>query len=88
MFAIFAAAVKHVIPSSPPSNFNDKDSSLGQTARRFVSLLKQTGEGDLDLNTAVQALGVQKRRIYDITTVLEGVGLIEKKNKNSVRWRG
>ncbi len=27
-----------------------------------------------------------KRRIYDITNVLEGVGLIEKVNKNFVRW--
>jgi hypothetical protein len=30
---------------------------------------------------------VQKRRIYDITNVLEGIGLIEKKSKNNVRWR-
>jgi len=29
----------------------------------------------------------QKRRIYDITNVLEGIGLIEKKTKNQVRWR-
>lgn len=31
---------------------------------------------------------VQKRRIYDITNVLEGVGLIEKKSKNNIRWKG
>lgn len=30
----------------------------------------------------------QKRRIYDITNVLEGIGLIEKRSKNSVVWRG
>lgn len=29
---------------------------------------------------------VQKRRIYDITNVLEGVGLIRKATKNSVQW--
>jgi len=76
-------------PPSPPANLlSEKDSSLGQTSRRFIDLLKQAGEGDLDLNTAVQSLGVQKRRIYDITNVLEGVGLIEKKTKNYVRWRG
>lgn len=28
----------------------------------------------------------QKRRIYDITNVLEGVGLIRKATKNSVQW--
>ena len=33
-------------------------------------------------------LGVQKRRIYDITNVLEGIGLVEKKSKNTVHWTG
>ena len=28
----------------------------------------------------------QKRRVYDITNVLEGIGLIEKYSKNSIRW--
>ena len=32
--------------------------------------------------------GVQKRRIYDITNVLEGIGLIEKCVKNKIRWKG
>ncbi len=31
---------------------------------------------------------MQKRRIYDITNVLEGIGLIEKKSKNNIQWRG
>lgn len=30
----------------------------------------------------------QKRRVYDITNVLEGIGLIEKYSKNSIRWKG
>jgi hypothetical protein len=30
----------------------------------------------------------QKRRIYDITNVLEGIGLIEKKSKNNIQWKG
>ena len=29
----------------------------------------------------------QKRRIYDITNVLEGVELVEKKSKNSIQWK-
>ena len=42
-------------------------------------------EGVLDLNQAATALGVQKRRIYDITNVLEGIGLIEKRSKNNIQ---
>ena len=29
----------------------------------------------------------QKRRIYDITNVLEGIGLIEERSKNSIQWK-
>jgi len=59
------------------------DSSLGLLTKKFVSLLTEAKDGDLDLNTAAIALKVQKRRIYDITNVLEGIGLIEKKFKES-----
>ena len=41
----------------------------------------------LNLNDAANMLGVQKRRLYDITNVLEGISLIEKTGKNSIRWR-
>lgn len=42
---------------------------------------------DSILITAVEELHVQKRRIYDITNVLEGIGLIEKQSKNHIRWK-
>lgn len=42
----------------------------------------------LNLNEASSILEVQKRRIYDITNVLEGVGLLEKTSKNNIRWNG
>ena len=42
----------------------------------------------VDLNVAAEKLSVQKRRIYDITNVLEGIGLIEKTIKNKIRWKG
>jgi transcription factor E2F3 len=40
----------------------------------------------LDLNEAMKSLKVQKRRIYDITNVLEGIGLVSKEAKNIIRW--
>ncbi|XP_042421917.1 transcription factor E2FB-like [Zingiber officinale] len=64
------------------------DSSLGLLTKKFINLLKHAQDGVLDLNKAAEILKVQKRRIYDITNVLEGIGLIEKKIKNRIRWKG
>ncbi|XP_059610195.1 transcription factor E2F5 [Phlebotomus argentipes] len=69
--------------------FKRNDKSLGLLTKRFVELLRDSHDGTLDLRHAAEVLCVQqKRRIYDITNVLEGVGLIEKQSKNSIRWRG
>ena len=62
------------------------DSSLGLLTKKFVQLLADAPNGILDLNVAAKALGVQKRRIYDITNVLEGIVLIEKRSKNHIAW--
>ena len=48
--------------------------------------MEEAEDGVLDLNKAAEALHVQKRRIYDITNVLEGIGLIGKCGKNNVRF--
>lgn len=63
------------------------DSSLGLLTKKFVTLIQTAPEGILDLNQAATQLNVQKRRIYDITNVLEGIGLIEKKSKNNIQVR-
>ncbi|XP_055832543.1 transcription factor E2FB-like [Solanum dulcamara] len=64
------------------------DSSLGLLTKKFINLIKHAEDGVLDLNKAADTLDVQKRRIYDITNVLEGIGLIEKKLKNRIQWKG
>jgi len=65
------------------------EKSLGLLTTRFVSLLQKAKDGVLDLKEAADTLAVrQKRRIYDITNVLEGIGLIEKKTKNAIQWKG
>ncbi|PRP84837.1 transcription factor E2F [Planoprotostelium fungivorum] len=64
------------------------DSSLSLLTKRFTDLVRGVPEGVVDLNDCAVQLGVQKRRIYDITNVLEGINLIEKKSKNHIHWRG
>lgn len=64
------------------------EKSLGLLTTKFVSLLQQAPNGILHLKYAAENLEVkQKRRIYDITNVLEGIGLIEKNNKNVIKWK-
>lgn len=64
------------------------ETSLGQLTRKFINLLESSKEGSINLNDASDMLHVQKRRIYDITNVLEGVGLLHKTSKNNIQWRG
>ena len=72
--------------TSPSAQSCRYDSSLGLLTKKFIALLRSSTHGDLDLNCAATQLKVQKRRIYDITNVLEGIQLIEKNSKNHVRW--
>lgn len=72
---------------SSPSLNSRYDSSLLLLTRRFLNLVQSCPDASVNLNDAADALTVQKRRLYDITNVLEGIDLIEKIGKNSVRWK-
>ncbi|KAL9228615.1 hypothetical protein vseg_004171 [Gypsophila vaccaria] len=86
-------------PQTPVSNIgspgNDltpvgpsrSDCSLVLLTKKFINLIKHAEDGILDLNKTAEVLEVQKRRIYDVTNVLEGIGLIEKL-KNGIQWKG
>ncbi|XP_017103311.2 transcription factor E2f1 [Drosophila bipectinata] len=74
--------------SSSSGDRNRADTSLGILTKKFVDLLQESPDGVVDLNEASNRLHVQKRRIYDITNVLEGIKILEKKSKNNIQWRG
>lgn len=73
--------------NTPTQSGGRANKSLGALTGKFCELLAGSTDNSLDLNYACQKLGVAKRRIYDITNVLEGVGLIEKTTKNLIKWR-
>mmetsp|Transcript_45975 Transcript_45975/g.76659 ORF Transcript_45975/g.76659 Transcript_45975/m.76659 type:complete len:366 (-) Transcript_45975:360-1457(-) len=78
--------------SAPTLNLGGKsgsrcENSLGLLTEKFMALREESEGGTMDLNISAETLGVAKRRIYDITNVLEGIGLIEKKNKNQIQWK-
>lgn len=63
-----------------------KENGLIVLTIKFIELIKSAPMQMLDLNEAMKSLKVQKRRIYDITNVLEGIGLVRKEAKNFIRW--
>lgn len=83
------------IPGSPAENLTPggpcrSGRSLVLLTKKFINLIEQAPDGILDLKKTAQSLQVQnrqKRRIYDITNVLEGIGLIQKL-KNGIQWKG
>uniref|UniRef100_A0A0N5CHQ9 E2F_TDP domain-containing protein n=1 Tax=Strongyloides papillosus TaxID=174720 RepID=A0A0N5CHQ9_STREA len=76
------------IKVAPPCGNARVDNSLLRLTQKFLELRNsRSGNDVLNLNEAAEQLGVQKRRLYDITNVLEGIDMIEKTGKNSIRWK-
>ncbi|XP_063755917.1 transcription factor E2F3 [Eleginops maclovinus] len=50
--------------------------------------MKRSHDGVVDLNLVATELNAPKRRLYDVTNVLEGIKLIKKKSKNYIEWLG
>ncbi|XP_028250820.1 transcription factor E2F2 [Parambassis ranga] len=84
--ASIAARIPSPRTPKSPGERTRYDTSLGLLTKKFVGLIAESPDGVLDLNWATEVLEVQKRRIYDITNVLEGVQLIRKKSKNNIQW--
>ena len=72
---------------TPRMAAEDASMTLVQISQRFLTLMETEPTGEMDLNTAAGTLGVQKRRLYDITAVLEGIGYVEKQSRNVVVWK-
>ena len=49
-----------------------QENSLGELTKNFINYIKEQGGKEININDVVKQLKVKKRRIYDITNVLEG----------------
>ena len=63
-----------------------QENSLGQLTKNFIKYIKTTGKKSININDLVNELDVKKRRIYDITNVLQGIGYLQKSGKNEIIW--
>lgn len=83
---IFPAPAPHPVTYTSTLKRSRDDTSLSFLTRRFAELLSRSADGVLDLNVVSQELSAPKRRVYDVTNVLEGIQLIKKKSKNNIQW--
>uniref|UniRef100_A0A7S2EFR7 E2F/DP family winged-helix DNA-binding domain-containing protein n=2 Tax=Trieres chinensis TaxID=1514140 RepID=A0A7S2EFR7_TRICV len=85
--SIAARPVKCAEEESKPLSLKKKrdENSLVNLTKKFCALPRGPS-GEVDLNEAMRLMEVPKRRIYDITNVLEGVGLLVKK-MNTIVWK-
>ncbi|KAK1407264.1 hypothetical protein QVD17_38878 [Tagetes erecta] len=79
--------------SPPPSasgstTYCRKQKSLGLLCSNFLGLYNRDGIETVGLDDAASRLGVERRRIYDIVNVLESVGVLVRKAKNTYHWKG
>ena len=63
-----------------------QENSLGQLTKNFLNYIKTKGKKSININDLVNELDVKKRRIYDITNVLQGMGYLQKSGKNEIIW--
>lgn len=70
-----------------PSSRRDEN-SLYTLTKRFIQLIYEAPDKHINMTQASCLLNVSKRRIYDITNVLECLGMISKWSVNDVKWIG
>ena len=52
----------------------------------FIQMITHAKDKRLNIEAVAKELKIEKRRIYDITNVLEGIYFIQKDTKNTFRW--
>jgi hypothetical protein len=77
-------------PAKPPRySMADKSKhTLVTLTQGFVDILINAKGEEVDLTHVEQTLSVSKRRLYDVTNVLAGIGVLERCGKARVRWIG
>ncbi|XP_070782247.1 transcription factor E2F6-like isoform X2 [Enoplosus armatus] len=83
-----SAALQQKKPSIQSKKVPRQDMSLGLLTQRFLDLLLAAPGGSLDLRQVASSLQTHKRRVYDITNILDGIDLIQKESVNRIKWTG
>lgn len=87
--SITGAGGRSNVIQPPPSTGKETQKSLSEITQAFLKYIRNSSDPEsIDLSEFCTEYDIVKRRIYDITCVMEGVGLLEKRNKNVIAWTG
>ena len=65
-----------------------KEKSLGLLCDNFLRYCRSQRDGVVSLDAAATALSVERRRIYDVTNILEALDIVSRRTKNQYTWHG
>lgn len=74
--------------SSEKLSSSRAENSLHSLTKKFFEYLKMTYPRPINTNSLASFLCVSKRRVYDVTNILEGLGYLKKRSVNSLEWTG
>jgi hypothetical protein len=58
------------LPFNLETHPKKRNNCLSILTKKFLQLVKSKNDYSIDINEAAKMMGVQKRRVYDITNVL------------------
>jgi transcription factor E2F7/8 len=76
-----------VTPTPKKHSYSRKNKSLGLLCENFIQTYN-TSHVAVSIDDAAMALGVERRRIYDIINIFESLDIVSRKCKNTYNWLG
>ena len=76
-----------VTPTPKKHSYSRKNKSLGLLCENFIQTYN-TSHVSISIDDAARALGVERRRIYDIINIFESLDIVARKCKNTYNWLG
>ncbi|XP_034017675.1 transcription factor E2F3 isoform X2 [Thalassophryne amazonica] len=74
--------------STQSEETNTPNVSLATLTRRFLELMTAAPDTLVDTRQVAMSLHICKRRVFDITNILEGINLIQRKSGTTFVWTG
>lgn len=70
------------------SSYCRKDKSLAVLCQSFIQYCVRQHDHIIQLDAVATELGVERRRIYDVTNILEALDMVSRREKNAYTWHG